>query len=157
MLIRDIVAVIDRLAPFELAEPWDHVGLQVGADDEHAEAVLVSLEADDDAFEQARRLGCALVLAHHPLIFSPLERLTAASTPGRLALRAAREGLAVVVAHTNLDKARGGLADVVAAMLGLEDTQPLQPAPWTGSSSSASCPRTTPTWCARRCSPPAPA
>ena len=73
------------------------------------------------------RLGCGLVLAHHPLIFSPLERLTEDSTPGRLALRAARDGLAVVVAHTNLDKAKGGLADVVAGMLGLEATQPLQP------------------------------
>ena len=127
MLIRDMLGVIDSLAPFDLAEPWDHVGLQVGVRDMDVDGVLVSLEADDAAFDAAARLGCGLVLAHHPLIFLPLERLTEDSVPGRLALRAARDGLAVVVAHTNLDKARGGLADVVAAMLGLEATQPLQP------------------------------
>ena len=127
MLIRDILGVIDSLAPFDLAEPWDHVGLQVGSRDDDVEGVLVTLEADDAAFDAAARLGCGLVLAHHPLIFSPLERLTEDSVPGRLALRAARDGLAVVVAHTNLDKAKGGLADVVAAMLGLQATQPLQP------------------------------
>jgi dinuclear metal center YbgI/SA1388 family protein len=128
MVIRDILSVIDSLAPFDLAEAWDHVGLQIGTKERDVEAVLVSLEADDAAFDAAARLGCGLVLAHHPLIFSPLERLTEDSEPGRLALRAAQDGLAVVVAHTSLDKAKGGLADVVAAMLGLEDTQPLQPA-----------------------------
>ena len=127
MQLRDILDIIDGLAPFDLAEPWDHVGLQVGSTGADVDGVLVSLEADDGAFDEAARLGCGLVLAHHPLIFSPLERLTEDTTPGRLALRAARDGLAVVVAHTNLDKAKGGLADVVAAMLGLEGTQPLQP------------------------------
>ena len=127
MQLRDILDIIDGLAPFDLAEPWDHVGLQVGSKATEVDGVLVSLEADDGAFDEAARLGCGLVLAHHPLIFSPLERLTEDTTPGRLALRAARDGLAVVVAHTNLDKAKGGLADVVAAMLGLEGTQPLQP------------------------------
>jgi dinuclear metal center YbgI/SA1388 family protein len=128
MLIHDILGVIDGLAPFDLAEPWDHVGLQVGSRGMDVNGVLVTLEADDAAFDAASRLGCGLVLAHHPLIFSPLERVTEDSTPGRLALRAARDGFAVVIAHTNLDKAKGGVADVVAGMLGLESTQPLQPA-----------------------------
>ena len=94
MLVRDIVAVIDRLAPFALAESWDHVGLQVGAKSAEVTRVLVSLEIDDAALDEAARLGCELVLAHHPLIFSPLERLTQDDATGRLALRAAREGRA---------------------------------------------------------------
>ena len=77
-----------------------------------------------------RRLsGCELVLAHHPLIHAPLERLTVDDVTGRLALRAAREGRSVVIAHTNLDKAHGGLADIVANMFDLEETAPLVPAP----------------------------
>ena len=70
-----------------------------------------------------------MVLAHHPLLFAPLERLTDGSAAGALALRAARDDIAVLVAHTNLDKARGGLGDVFAGMLGLEDVRPLAPAP----------------------------
>ena len=137
MQVKDVIAAVDRLAPFDLAEPWDHVGLQVGAPGDElrvagaagaAPAVLVALEVDDAALDEARRLGAAVVVSHHPLIFDPLERLSDDSLAGRLALRAAREGVAVIAAHTSLDKARGGLADVVAGLLGLEATAPLAPA-----------------------------
>ncbi len=127
--VRDLARVVDKLAPFDLAETWDHVGLQVGSAGAAVTGVLVALEADAAALAAARRLGCSLVLAHHPLLFAPLERLTDGSTAGALALRAARDGTTVLVAHTNLDKARGGLGDVFAGMLGLEDVRPLAPAP----------------------------
>jgi dinuclear metal center YbgI/SA1388 family protein len=128
MQVRDVMGVVDRLAPFDLAEPWDHVGLQVGSPDDEVRGVLVALEVDDAALDEARRQDCDLLLVHHPLIFDPLERLSDDSEPGRLALRAARDGVAVIAAHTNLDKARGGIADVVAEMLGLEAAAPLAPA-----------------------------
>ena len=138
MDVRQVIAAVDRLAPFELAESWDHVGLQVGSPldelrpgtgaGEARPAVLVTLEVDDSALDEAVRLGCSAIVSHHPLIFSPLERLTDDDPSARLALRAARERIAVIAAHTSLDKARGGLADVVAGMLGLEATTPLAPA-----------------------------
>ena len=151
MDVRQVIAAVGRLAPFELAEEWDHVGLQVGSPQDElrpgagAEAgrragsgaagagdarpgVLVTLEVDDLALDEAARLGCSVIVSHHPLIFSPLERLTDDDPSARLALRAARERIAVIAAHTSLDKARGGLADVVAGMLGLEATAPLAPA-----------------------------
>ncbi len=145
MQVKDVIAAVDRLAPFDLAEPWDHVGLQVGSPgDELPPAgaaggpgaapaasprrVLVALEVDDAVLDEARRFGASVVVSHHPLIFDPLERLSDDSLAGRLALRAAREGVAVIAAHTSLDKARGGIADVVAEMLGLEAAAPLAPA-----------------------------
>jgi len=128
MNVRDFMAVVDRLAPFDLAEPWDHVGLQVGSPADEVRGVLVALEVDDAALDESRALGCDLLLVHHPLIFDPLERLSDDSEAGRLALRAARDGVAVIAAHTNLDKAHGGIADVVAEMLGLEAASPLAPA-----------------------------
>ena len=128
MLVRDVIAAVDRLAPFDLAESWDHVGLQVGAPGDEAHRVLVTLEVDDAALDEAARRDCDVLLVHHPLIFDPLARLSDDTEAGRLALRAARDGVAVVAAHTNLDKARGGIADVVARMLGLEATAPLAPA-----------------------------
>ncbi len=139
MQVRDVIAAVDRLAPFALAEPWDHVGLQVGAADDElpcgaagaadvAPVVLVALEVDDAVLDEARRLGAPVVVSHHPLIFDPLERLSDDTLAGRLALRAAREGVAVIAAHTSLDKARGGMADVIAGLLGLEAAAPLAPA-----------------------------
>ena len=127
--VLDVTRVVDQLAPFDLAEPWDRVGLQVGSPGAAVTGVLVALEADAAALTAAAALGCSLVLAHHPLLFAPLERLTDGSAAGALALRAARGDIAVLVAHTNLDKARGGLGDIFAGMLGLEDVHPLAPAP----------------------------
>ncbi len=128
MQVRDVMGVVDGLAPFDLAEPWDHVGLQVGSPNDEVRGVLVALEVDDAALDEAARQECDVLLVHHPLIFDPLERLSDDSEAGRLALRAARDGVAVIAAHTNLDKARGGIADVVAEMLGLEAAAPLAPA-----------------------------
>ena len=140
MQVRDVIAAVDSLAPFALAEPWDHVGLQVGAAGDElpaggaaggagaAPVVLVALEVDDAVLDEAHRLGAGVVVSHHPLIFDPLERLSDDSEPGRLALRAAREGVAVIAAHTSLDKARGGMADVIAELLDLEAVVPLAPA-----------------------------
>jgi len=128
MKVRDVIAVVDRLAPFDLAEPWDHVGLQVGSPGDAVRGVLVALEVDDAALDEARRQDRDLLLVHHPLIFDPLERLSDDTEAGRLALRAARDGVAVIAAHTNLDKAHGGIADVIAELLGLEAAAPLAPA-----------------------------
>jgi len=128
MQVRDVIAVVDYLAPFDLAEPWDHVGLQVGSPGDEVRGVLVALEVDDAALDEAARQDCDLLLVHHPLIFDPLERLSDDTEAGRLALRAARDGVAVIAAHTNLDKAHGGIADVVAELLGLEAAAPLAPA-----------------------------
>jgi dinuclear metal center YbgI/SA1388 family protein len=138
MQVRDVIAAVDRLAPFALAEPWDHVGLQVGAAADEltprdgaagaAPVVLVALEVDGRVLDEAGRLGARVVVSHHPLIFDLVDRFSDDTEAGRLALRAAREGVAVIAAHTSLDKARGGMADIVAGMLGLEAVQPLQPA-----------------------------
>lgn len=127
MFVRDIVAAVDKLAPFAVAEPWDHVGLQVGDPAAPVIGVLVALEADETTLDEARRRGCELLLVHHPLIHEPLATLTADGGAGALALRAASAGVAVLVAHTNLDKTKGGLADVVAGLLGLRGARPLEP------------------------------
>jgi dinuclear metal center YbgI/SA1388 family protein len=128
MKLAAVLAAVDRLAPFELAEPWDSVGLQVGDRDAEVRAVLVALDPTITALEHAARRGCQVLLVHHPLVREPIAAVTADSHPGSLILRAAREGIALVAAHTNVDKAHGGLADIVCAALGLEGTKPLAPA-----------------------------
>jgi dinuclear metal center YbgI/SA1388 family protein len=128
MNTQDLLTAVDRLAPFELAEPWDKVGLQVGSAAAPVSRVLVVVDVDDDVVDEAAKRGCEVILAHHPLLFEPVTAVTDGTLAGRAALRAARAGIAVVVAHTNLDKARGGLADVMCAELGLENVAPLTPA-----------------------------
>lgn len=125
MLVHEFLNIIERLAPMSLAASWDNVGLQAGSRTSEAGAILVALNLTDEVLSEAVALDCRLVLVHHPLIFTPLISASEDSDTGRLIGRAAREGIAVVAAHTNLDAARGGLADILAELIGLRDIRPL--------------------------------
>ena len=126
--VADVVDAVDRLAPFRLAETWDNVGLLLGDPQREVRRLLVSLDVTEAVCDEAERAGAEALLAHHPLIFKGLERLTPETPTGRLALRLAGAGRAVIAAHTNLDAAEGGLCDILAGMIGLEHTEPLQAA-----------------------------
>ena len=117
MIIQEIVAFLDSRAPFATAEEWDNPGLLVGSGSQPVTGVLVALDATPSALEAARAMGANLLVTHHPVIFSPLRRLAADSLPYRLAA----EGIGLIAAHTNLDKAAGGVNDALAACLGLEN------------------------------------
>lgn len=117
MTIQDIMAFLDSRAPFNTAEEWDNPGLLVGNSSQPVTGVLVALDATPGALEAARAVGANLILTHHPVIFSPLRRLTADGMPYRLAVA----GIGLISAHTNLDKAAGGVNDALAACLELEN------------------------------------
>jgi dinuclear metal center YbgI/SA1388 family protein len=129
MKVSALLAEIDRLAPFQLAEPWDSVGLQVGRRAQQVAAVLVALDLTPAALDEAARVGADLLLVHHPPLFRPLAALTDDTPAGAAVLRAAREGRAVVACHTNLDKAKGGLADIACGLLGINGAVPFGPSP----------------------------
>jgi len=126
--IADILAAVDRLAPFRLAEAWDNVGLVLGDPARQVRRLLVSLDVTEAVCDEADRAGAEVILAHHPLIFTGLERLTTHTPTGRLALRLAGAGRAVIAAHTNLDAAEGGLCDILAGLMGVDDAKPLEAA-----------------------------
>jgi dinuclear metal center YbgI/SA1388 family protein len=127
--VADVLAAVDRLAPFRQAEEWDNVGLLLGDADRPARRVLVALDASDETCAEAERTRADVLLVHHPLIFHGVKRLTADTRAGRLALRLAAGRRALVAAHTNLDGAVGGLCDLLGRKVGLADLEPLQHAP----------------------------
>ena len=121
---------MDGAWPSSTAASWDRVGLQVGDPEWEVATVLVSLDVTPDVVAEAAAHadgGHALVLAHHPLLFRPLDRLTPDTASGRTALAAAGAGVAVAAAHTNLDVATDGVgtSDPVADLLGLVDVEPV--------------------------------
>lgn len=126
--VGDWVGLVDRHWPERDAESWDRTGLQVGDPTAPVDTVLVCLDVTHDVLDEAERLGARLLLAHHPLLFRPLDRLTPATATGALALRAANAGIAILAAHTNFDVAQGGTSDPVATLLDLQDVRPLVPA-----------------------------
>ena len=117
MTIQKIFTFLDARAPFTTAEEWDNPGLLVGSSDQSVTGILVALDATPGAIDAALAVGADLIVTHHPVIFAPLRQLAADSLPYRLAAA----GIGLIAAHTNLDKAAGGVNDTLAACLGLTD------------------------------------
>ena len=117
MNVQQIYEFLNNRAPFATAEEWDNPGLLVGAPHQEVSRVLVALDATTGALDTACALDTDLIITHHPVIFAPLKRLKGDSIPYRLAA----EGISLIAAHTNLDKAQGGVNDTLAQRLGLTD------------------------------------
>ncbi|HHW15637.1 MAG TPA: Nif3-like dinuclear metal center hexameric protein [Firmicutes bacterium] len=126
--ISALIGVMERIAPRRLALDWDreHIGLAVGSPESLVERVMVALDPTPEAVEQARAAGAGLLITHHPLLFRPLAAVRTDRPVGSVVAAALASGVALFSAHTNLDVAEGGVSDVLADLLGLEEIEPLQ-------------------------------
>jgi len=129
MIVRDVCAAVETLAPPGLAYPWDKAGLSIGDPEADVTALLVALTVTREALEAARTAGAEMIVSHHPLIWDPLPALRTDDPATRLCLDLAQAGIACYAAHSNLDVAPGGVNDVLADKVGLTNTAPLLPAP----------------------------
>ncbi len=121
--VADILAVLHRMAPPELAESWDSVGLQIGDPAAEVQQILVALDPLETVIAEACSRNADLLVTHHPLLFKPASVIDFSTPLGRILRQTAIHRLAVCCAHTNLDKALGGTNDVLARVIGLEHLQ----------------------------------
>ena len=125
--VQNVYDYIKSLAPEYMAESWDHVGLLCGRADREVKRVLVALDPFHAACEEAKTLGCQLLLTHHPIIWKP-DAVNDATETGRNLLYLIENGISAVNAHTNLDHAPEGVNDCLAKKLGLTEIEVIDPA-----------------------------
>lgn len=121
VLVRDVLAEVERLAPPSMAFGFDRIGLLIGDPEAVATGLMVTLDVSLGCIEAARAKGCDVIVAHHPLIWDPVKRLVAGSSVEDRVLACVRAGISVIAAHTNWDCAPGGINDVLASLLGLQE------------------------------------
>ena len=132
--VHDIIRLMDELAPSRLAESWDPVGLQVGRKDWPVRTIWVALDPLPEVVAAACDQHVDLLITHHPLLFVPLKNLDFNSPIGSILYQSAVHQLAIYSAHTNLDQVSGGLNDILAKRIGLDQVDVLAP-----SADSESC------------------
>jgi dinuclear metal center YbgI/SA1388 family protein len=123
-----IIAAINRLAPAELAESWDRIGLQVGRTGPEVKKVLIALDLNEPIFAEGGRHQVDGYIVHHPLIFKPLTTINPATHQGSLLAGLLRNDQFLLVAHTNLDNAERGINRYLADLLELTGIEPIIPA-----------------------------
>ena len=119
MKLREMLERVDQLAPFDTQEAFDNCGLLLGDPEKEIETVLLALDCTQAVAEEAIRIGAGLVITHHPLMFSPVKTLREDNAEARILCTLIRAGIALIAAHTCLDKAPGGINDVLAQTMGL--------------------------------------
>ncbi len=126
--VADVVAYLDRFAPPMLAAEWDNVGLLAGDPTWAANRILTCLTVTPDVVEEAIAEHVELIVAHHPVMFRGVKKLTPHTPDGRVLLPLLRHGIAVYSPHTSFDNCPGGINDGLARRLGLTNIQPLRKA-----------------------------
>ena len=127
MQISEIINFLETIAPPSLQESYDNAGLLTGMPEWECSGALVSLDITDEIIEEAIKLKCNLLIAHHPLIFKGLKRLNGKDQVSRNIIRAIKNDLAIYAIHTNLDNVQQGVNGRIAEILGLRDYEVLLP------------------------------
>ena len=125
--VRDIMAVMEDIAPAHFAESWDRPGLAVGNPERTVKKVLVALDVTKEVIAEAVEKEANMIVTHHPfLLFQKLESITADTPLGKKIYDLISHDIAAFSAHTNLDIAKGGTNDVLANLIGLKEAEPLE-------------------------------
>ena len=127
MKIKEILAVLEEMAPLAYAEDFDNVGLLVGDSESKSTGVLVCHDALENVIEEAITKKCNLVVCFHPILFSGIKKITGKNYVERAILKAIKNDIAIYAVHTALDNHSQGVNKIFCDALGLINTKVLIP------------------------------
>lgn len=125
--IKEILSVLEEMAPLAYAEDFDNVGLLVGNANEEATGILVCHDALENIIEEAIAKKCNLIVCFHPILFSGLKKITGKNYVERAVIKAIKNDIAIYAVHTALDNHKEGVNKIFCDALGLINTKILVP------------------------------
>ena len=127
MKIKEIISVLETMAPLAYAEDFDNVGLLVGNPETTATGILVCHDALESVIDEAAAKNCNLVVCFHPIIFSGLKKLNGSNYVERAVIKAIRNDIAIYAVHTALDNHSDGVNKIFCDALGIKNLAILVP------------------------------
>src|SRR5579872_6075618 len=125
--IKDVTDHLEAIAPRSYQEEYDNNGLLTGNAADFVKGVLVTLDCTEEVVNEAIRQNCNLIIAHHPIIFRGLKKLTGQTYVERTVIKAIKNDIAIYAIHTNLDNIHTGVNKKIAERIGLKKLKILQP------------------------------
>ena len=125
--VGEIRRVIHEAYPPQLAESWDAVGLVCGDPTDEVSTVAFALDCTQEVADKAVELGAQMLVVHHPLLLRGVTSVAADTPKGKVIHTLIRGGVALLAAHTNADKARPGVNDKLAELVGITPGRPIVP------------------------------
>ncbi len=127
MKVKDIIKSLQEWAPLSYQESYDNSGLLVGDRNLEITEILITLDVTEDVMREAIDSNCNLIIAHHPLIFNGLKKITGDHWVERCVTMAIKNDIAIYALHTNLDNVATGVNQMIAEKLKLRQTSVLSP------------------------------
>jgi dinuclear metal center YbgI/SA1388 family protein len=127
MTIQDVTNYLESIAPLQYQESYDNAGLIVGDYKNDVSGVIVCLDSTEKIVDEAIERKCNLIVAHHPIVFSGLKKITGKNYVERTVIKAIKNDIAIYAIHTNLDNMLNGVNEIIGRKLGLINTQILSP------------------------------
>lgn len=127
MTIQEVIGYLEGIAPPALQESYDNAGLLTGDAGWTCTGVLCTLDATEEVILDAIDKRCNLVVAHHPIIFGGLKKITGRNYVEKTVIAAIRNDIAIYAIHTNLDHVIGGVNGRMADRLDLVNRRILAP------------------------------
>lgn len=127
MTINHIISYLESVAPPVLQESYDNAGLITGNTHWNCTGVICCLDAIEAVIDEAIEKNCNLIVAHHPIVFSGLKKITGKNYVERTIIKAIKNDIAIYAIHTNLDNVLNGVNGKIAEKLGLTNLSILLP------------------------------
>jgi dinuclear metal center YbgI/SA1388 family protein len=125
--IKDITQYLEQFAPLDYQESYDNCGLITGNPEWEVTGILISLDCTEAIVSEAIKEKCNLIIAHHPIWFRPLKKLSGQTYVERTIVQSIKHDVAIYAIHTNLDNVQQGVNAKLAERLGLQNPQVLAP------------------------------
>lgn len=127
MIINDLIILLEQFAPPFLQEDYDNAGLITGNAGWNCTGALISLDATEEVIKEAIEKKCNLVIAHHPIVFKGMKKITGKNYVEQTIITAIKNDIAIYAIHTNLDNVLPGVNGKIADILGLVNRKILVP------------------------------
>lgn len=121
----ELIAKIEEKYPRNLAEDYDNVGLILGSCDREISKVLIALDITSEVVQEAIDTGADMIIAHHPLIFKGIKKILKGNPLSDMIIKLIKADINVYALHTNFDNAWGGMNDILAQLLELQEVTTL--------------------------------
>ena len=127
MKIKEIISILEQMAPLAYAEDFDNVGLLTGDANSNATGILVCHDALETVIDEAVTKNCNMIVCFHPILFSGIKKLTGKNYVERSIIKAIKNDIAIYAVHTALDNHKQGVNKIFCDALGLKNTKILVP------------------------------
>lgn len=124
--VKDVIKIIENIAPPALAESYDNVGLMVGDRETEVHKILVALDVTLEVIDEAIESNCNLIFTHHPILFLKPKTITTDTLMGKKIIKLIQNNISVYSSHTNLDSVQEGLNDIATELLGYNNYRVLE-------------------------------